>query len=278
MTTIIGSPTPKPRAGRNNHRQTKSSSSFMPAPNQFTAKHNMQQPNPHFHSSHQILPNIVSNRGPPRSSTGVITPPQTPKTQQFPNAEGKRRKSKKQSGIKQEKTRSKDTPTQILPPFSSVSVPVEIDSPPMSSDELTSGQITPPKLSSTPPSKAYAGPTFHTSPAPSALPMPKFFSKSVPAGTSLQTMMESDARDVATPASAGREQSQSHLEILFRAAREENMGMKRQGSGSSSSGETASDSSSATRGYVGNTTLLLGRYLGLTRLNQLQLGPRVPCP
>lgn len=275
MTSIIGSPTPKPRAGCNNHRQTKSSSSFISAPNQLNAKHNTQQPNSHFHNNHQLPPNIVSNRGSSRSSTGLMTPPQTPKTQQFPNADGKRRKNKKQGGIKQEKTKSRDATTaQVLASFSSV--PVEMDSPPMSSDELASGQITPPKLSSTPPSKAYAGPTFHTSPAPSALPMPKFFSKSVPAGTSLQTMMESDARGATTPASAGWEQSQSHLEILFRAAREENMGMKRQSSGSSSSGETTSDSSSATRGYVGNTTLFLGRCLGLTRLNQL--GPRVPYP
>lgn len=276
MTSITGSPTPKPRAGRNNHRQTKSSSSFIPASNQLNAKHNAQQPNPHFHNNHQLPPNIVSNRGSSRSSTGIMTPPQTPKTQQFPNADGKRRKNKKQGGIKQEKTKSKDTTTQILASFSSAPVPVEIDSLPASSDEFTSGQITPPKLSSTPPSKAYAGPTFHTSPAPSALPMPKFFSKSVPAGTSLQTMMESDARDATTPASAGWEQSQSQLEILFKAAREENMGMKRQSSGSSSSGETTSDSSSATRGYVGNTTLLLGRCVGLTRLNQF--GPRVPYP
>lgn len=272
MTSIIGSPTPKPRAGRNNHRQTKSSSSIS-APNQFNPKHITQQPNPHFHNNHQLPHNIVpNNRGSSRSSTGVMTPPQTPKAQQFPNADGKRRKNKKQDKAKQEKTKSKDATAQILASFSSTPVPVEIDSPPMSSDELASG---PPKLSSTPPSKAYAGPTFHTSPAPSALPTPKFFSKSVPAGTSLQTMMESDVRDTTTPASAGREQSQSHLEILFRAAREENMGMKRQSSGSSSSGETTPDSS-ITRGYVGNTALLLGRCLGLTRLNQL--GPRVPCP
>lgn len=280
MTSITGSPSPKPRAGRNNHRQTKSSSSIS-VPSQFNAKHKTQHPNLHFHNNHQLPPNFVpNNRGPSRSPTGVMTPPQTPKAQQFPNADasGKKRKNKKQDKSKQERAKPKDVMTQILPAFSSVPIPVDIESPPMSSDELASGQITPPKLSSTPPSKAYAGPTFHSSPAPSALPKPKFFSKSVPAtpaGNSLQTMMESDASDATAPASPDldQEQSQSHLELLFRAARAENMGMKRQSSGSTTSSETSTDSSSVNFGYVGNIVLLV-RSLGLTRSNQR--GPRVP--
>lgn len=285
MTSITGSPSPKPRAGRNNHRQTKSGS-FISTSSQFNPKHHTQQPNLHFHNNHQLPPNLVpNNRGSARTSA-VMTPPRTPKAQQFANtnadASGKKKKNKKQQDKKQEKPRPKDViTTKVLKIFPSDPVPVEVESPPLSG-ELPGGQITPSKLSSTPPAKAYAGPTFHSSPAPSALPMPKFFSKSVPAtpaGTSLQTMMESDASDSSdsTAGPTGREQSQ--LELLFRAARAENMGMKRQGSGSTSSSEAMPDPFSGTFGYVGNAISLFERCLRLTRMNhQNQSGPRVAYP
>ncbi|KAH0609810.1 uncharacterized protein H6S33_012356 [Morchella sextelata] len=259
MTSIAGSsPSPKPRSGRNNHRQTKSSS-FIAAPNQFNPKHHAQ---PIYNNQTTISTTHIASATNYRGSTrsAIMTPPTTPKAQHFPNAgtdtSGKKRKNKKQDKPKQEKPKPKNVATKIQAGFTPEAIPVDLESPPMSSDEFPSGQITPSKLSSssTPPSmKAYAGPTFHHSPAPSALPMPKFFSKSVPgtpAGTSLQAMMESDASDTNsnTAESTSTEQEQSHLELLFNAARAENMSMKRQDSGSPPSSDAAIDSFSGVFG------------------------------
>lgn len=296
MTSIAGSsPSPKPRSGRNNHRQTKSSS-FIAAPNQFNPKHHAQ---PIYNNQTTISTTHIASATNYRGSTRsiVMTPPTTPKAQHFPNhgtdTSGKKRKSKKQDKPKQEKPKQekpkpKNVATKIQTGFPPEAIPVGLESPPMSSDEFPSGQITPSKLSSssTPPSmKAYAGPTFHHSPAPSALPMPKFFSKSVPgtpAGTSLQAMMESDSSDTNsnTAESTSTEQEQSHLELLFNAARAENMGMKRQDSGSPPSSDAAIDSFSGVFGYVINAMLLYRKYLRLTCMlnNQRQCGPGVPYP
>ena len=82
-----------------------------------------------------------------------------------------------------------------------------------------------------PNSIAFAGATFHASPAPSALPMPSFFSKTAgtspgsrdPQGTIQQPSPPVTDADIRTPQrhSVGAKSSDSPLDFMFRAHREE---------------------------------------------------------
>ena len=140
----------------------------------------------------------------------VVTPPQSPKTQQ-------------QSPTTSAKKRRKSKPKLRDVSSDGRNAQQGYDSPPhCSSNDESNAQTSPTSggVQSTP-TKAYAGPNFHSSPAPSSLPVPSWFSKSVPAtpttGKSLQAMLQINE----TKLSLSLEEPESHLQMLFRVHKEE---------------------------------------------------------
>ena len=140
---------------------------------------------------------------------GVVTPPQSPKSQQ-------------QSPTTSAKKRRKSKPKLRDVSSDGHNTHQGYDSPPhFPSNDESNAQTSPTSGVQSTPTKAYAGPNFHSSPAPSSLPVPSWFSKSVPAtpttGKSLQAVLQITEAKL----SQSLEEPESHLQMLFRVDKEE---------------------------------------------------------